>query len=237
MYLRLEAIVAEMPDFISEPSPEALRWLGRANALLEMALPPQDLDRAGFKVASEGLIGLGRPSAANRIAVILHRALARAELAAPAAMQDTFVPVGATFTALQAISKIVRPATRDVLIVDPYLDESALLDYGPLIGEGVQLRLLYDSSGAKYSASLCVGVNRWTQQFGNSRPLETRASAPRALHDRLVIVDGSSVWSLTQSLKDFAGRSPASALKVRDEDIARLKVDAYSAIWATATPL
>jgi len=32
-------------------------------------------------------------------------------------------------------------------------------------------------------------------------------TTPRAPHDRLIVVDGAQAWTLTQSLKDFAGRS------------------------------
>jgi hypothetical protein len=56
------------------------------------------------------------------------------------------------------------------------------------------------------------------------------------LHDRLIIVDWSQVWTLTQSLKDFAARSPASVIRV-DGDLARLKIDAYEQLWTAAQPL
>ena len=34
-----------------------------------------------------------------------------------------------------------------------------------------------------------------------------------ALHDRLILADNSLVWTISQSLKDFAGRSPALVLE------------------------
>ncbi|BAM92882.1 hypothetical protein S58_69160 [Bradyrhizobium oligotrophicum S58] len=43
-------------------------------------------------------------------------------------------------------------------------------------------------------------------------------------------------WTLTQSLKDFAARSPATIVKV-DAETAALKVSAYGAIWQTAAAL
>lgn len=73
-------------------------------------------------------------------------------------------------------------------------------------------------------------------QFGASRPLEVRVSAPRALHDRLILVDNSSAWSLTQSLKDFAGRSPASVLRV-PVDIAQMKIGFYEQVWSSSNPV
>jgi hypothetical protein len=79
-------------------------------------------------------------------------------------------------------------------------------------------------------------ITRWRQQFGAARPLEVRLSAPRALHDRLILVDGANVWSLTQSLKDFASRSPALVQKV-DSEIAPMKVTFYDQLWNASGPL
>jgi hypothetical protein len=41
---------------------------------------------------------------------------------------------------------------------------------------------------------------------------------------------------LTQSLKDFAKRSPALVQKI-DAEIAAMKVEHYEQIWAVATPV
>jgi hypothetical protein len=79
-------------------------------------------------------------------------------------------------------------------------------------------------------------MQRWIQQFGTIRPIEVRLSPPRTLHDRLIFADGTVVWSLTQSLKGFAGRSPALAQRL-DPDPAKMKVDFYEGVWISATPV
>jgi len=56
------------------------------------------------------------------------------------------------------------------------------------------------------------------------------------LHDRLIVVDGKIVWTLTQSLNAFAARSPASLVRV-DPETAALKVAAYEQLWKNAKPL
>jgi hypothetical protein len=73
-------------------------------------------------------------------------------------------------------------------------------------------------------------------QHGPKRPLAVRLAPPRVLHDRLIIVDGNQIWILTQSLKDFASRSPAAIVRV-DGDAAGLKIDAYRRIWEGAEPM
>jgi hypothetical protein len=56
-----------------------------------------------------------------------------------------------------------------------------------------------------------------------------RLSQPKALHDRAIFVDRAHSWLLTQSIKDFAKRSPAEI--VRGVDGTHMKFDAYQSIW------
>lgn len=98
------------------------------------------------------------------------------------------------------------------------------------------MHLLTDSHSTKRE-TMRSPAERWMQQYGDARPIEVRFTAPRQLHDRLIVVDGARVWLLTQSLKDFAGRSPASVIRVDDPVAAALKRDAYAQLWAAAAPL
>jgi hypothetical protein len=142
--------------------------------------------------------------------------------------------VGNAFDALTAIGKIFGAAKRDVLIVDPYMDEKALTDFALLAPEHVEIRLLSDEHTAK--PSLSVAAKRWTAQYGTNRPLAAKLAPAKTLHDRLIMVDEVTVWVLTQSLNAFATRSPASIVRV-DDETANLKIAAYKAMWGNATPL
>jgi hypothetical protein len=235
LYRQLGQLVADTPDSLAGPgpiTPDMLRWLGRASALV--AESGEATDRIGFNVAADGLLLL-REQNAHRIVTILHRALARAERNAPAAAQGAFIPVGAAFDVFQVIAKVLGGATNDILIIDPYMDAKVLTDFAPLAAERVTIRLLTDSFYTK-EATLQPPAARWAQQYGALRPLQVRLTHPRLLHDRLIIIDGAGVWSLTQSLKNFAGRSPASVLRV-EGDTASLKVEAYGKMWTDARPL
>jgi hypothetical protein len=154
---------------------------------------------------------------------------------APAAAQGAFIAVGGTFDVFQAIGKVLGEASIELLIIDPYMSPKLLTDFAPLAAERVTVRLLSDSAYTRADA-LEPAVRRWVEQYGEARPLQVRLTPPRLLHDRLILVDGARVWSLTQSLKDFAGRSPASVIRV-DGDPARMKLEAYRQMWADAQPL
>jgi hypothetical protein len=137
---------------------------------------------------------------------------------------------------MKAIREVLSEAKQNVLIVDAYMDAKVLTDFAPLASEGVAIRLLSDSFSTKADA-LLPAAERWAQQFGSARPLEIRLSTPRALHDRLIVADDRAVvWSLTQSLKDFAGRSPALVQRV-DKELAEMKADFYAQTWSAATPI
>jgi hypothetical protein len=112
------------------------------------------------------------------------------------------------------------------MIVAPYLDETALTEFGVAVEDGVTLRLLSDEAACK--ATFAPAAKKWVAPYGAERPIEARVSAPKTLHDRAIFVDGDKAWTLTQSLKDFAKRSPAEI--VRANDTASLKVDACELI-------
>jgi len=168
---------------------------------------------------------------AQMIIALMNRALAQLELQLPASAQGAFVSVGSDFDAISAFAKVLTASRADVLIVDPYMDETALSDFAVLVPEGISVRLLTDSGSMK--AGIEPMAKRWIEQYGDSRPLALRATSPRTLHDRLLLVDEAEAWILTQSLKDFAKRSPAS-LQRTDPETAKMKIGAYEGIWAGA---
>jgi hypothetical protein len=235
LYVQLGRLVEAMPDLQADQplSTSTQEWLGRVAALIAASGDVADI--ADFQTHALLLSkGTTRFYAAQDLGVIVRRALAKAELNAPASAQGSFVPAGNVFDAMSAIGKILGQAKRDVLIVDPYMDEKALTDFALLAPERIGIRLLFDLQTVK--STLRPAAARWTAQYGTSRPLEAKLAPARMLHDRLIAIDDASAWILTQSLNAFATRSPASIVRV-DEETAKLKITAYQAIWGQATPL
>jgi hypothetical protein len=116
---------------------------------------------------------------------------------------------------MAVIGSVLRTAKQGVFIVDPYMDEKALTDFAPLAAEGVTIQLLADQQWHK--PTLRPARERWSTQYGASRPLEARLAPAKTLHDRLIIIDDEHTWVLTQSLNAFAARSPAAVVRVDDE--------------------
>jgi hypothetical protein len=90
--------------------------------------------------------------------------------------------------------------------------------------------------GGAIKPSLPPAVKRWTSRYVGTRPLDARLAQPRALHDRVILVDNKDAWVPTQSLNAFAERSPASILKT-DGETAPPKVAAYNQIYHAASPV
>lgn len=232
--IRARGLVQTEPNFRTigddnQVSPETLKWIGQLAALIDaMKLTKESLNLSlaeGMLVRSQGSNG------GTQIRAVLYKVLACAELNAPAAAQGAFIAAGDQVDAYGVISKILETASSRLLIVDPYMDATLVTDFLAAVPEGVEMRLLADEASVK--DTLVPAAHRWKEQHGISRPLEARFASKRSLHDRLIIVDDSQVWSLTQSIKDFAKRSHAAALKV-DEETGVLKITAYSDAWDTA---
>lgn len=233
LYHKLGGLLAETPDLVAFDGdwnlPKAtIEWLGQVSAVVHQAYPIS-VDPGRLDMASEALLKtMSPPANARQIMLILNRVLAKLEAEVPAATKGAFVAAGAEFDAFSAIAKILGDAKGDALIIDPYMDASTLTDFGGLVAEGVVLRLLTDE--ATFKPALEAAGNKWMGQRGSVRPLEIRLAPPRALHDRLVIIDKGEAWILTQSLKDFAKRAPATIQRA-DAELAEMKVKAFSDLW------
>jgi hypothetical protein len=167
---------------------------------------------------------------AHQVTAILYRALAAAEQHIPATARGGFIGVGNQFQFFSELADILKPAARDVLIVDPYMDATALTDVAVLVAERVPVRLMADRE--RLQASLTPAVQRWRAEY-STRPLLCKVAKRKSLHDRLVVVDGVA-WDLSQSIKDFSAKSPGSISKC-DPEIGSEKVSHYETVWNADT--
>jgi hypothetical protein len=234
LYLQLGNLVAEMPELGSGPiTAEVNMWLGRACALVEEG--GDTVATSQLKVACQFLTGPTRDLNAQQIATLVHTALAKAELNAPARVQGKFIAAGHTLDAYAAVGRVLGGAKTDVLMIDPYADMKIVTHYAVAAPNTVQVRILADTEYHK--STLKPAAEEWAQQFGQSRaPLEVRLAPARTLHDREIIVDGVDVFVLGQSFNALAQRAHTSIVRA-DAETAALKVAAYRDIWQNATTL
>jgi len=232
LYVQLGRLLETAPDLNAQTlrSPTGQQWLARGHALVTEVGVAAGMDAIEYTTAVKNIPAGAYSNGAQQVFTILHRALAHCELKVPRAAAGSFIPVGSSFDAYAALSKIFQTASNDVFIVDPYMDETALTEFGLAVPTGLNLRLLADEKA--YKDSLRPAANRWVAQHGADRPLDVRLSPARTLHDRAIFVDRTFAWTVTQSLKDFAKRSPAEIVKA--DETATLKIEAYELLWDTA---
>jgi len=102
-----------------------------------------------------------------------------AEVASPTAVRGSFIHAGNVFDAMTVLGKAFRTATKDVLVIDPYMDDKALSDFLLTAPEGVPIRLLSDQA-AHLKATLRPASQHWQRQYAAKRPLSIRMTTPRA---------------------------------------------------------
>lgn len=238
LYTQIGQLLVDMPDLLNHEwnTPAGRMWLGRASALLEAS--GAGADAITFKMAvqslSSNVFQPGHESTVQRMTAILYHALAVAELNAPVAAQNGFIPVGEPYTALAAVARVFNEATTTVLVIDPYADANLLTEFAVQASEGIMINVLADRSHVK--PGLAPAKQAWTAQYGARRPLDIRLTPAGRLHDRLIIVDGRKVWNIGQSLNGLGRRSPTALTHV-NEETARLKIQAYDQLWAEAAPI
>lgn len=192
LYFQLGRLVASMPDLHSGPiTSDFSQWLGRAAVLVEAV--GNRYDAALLMVAADSINGMQRSIHAGTIVSVIHRALARAEVNAPASEQGAFIAAGNTLNAFAAVAKVLAMAQADILIVDGYADQSIIADFAVTAPANVTLRILGANKEVRKLA-MRPAASRWATQF-KDRPLEVRVASAAILHDRLILIDGKTLGS------------------------------------------
>jgi hypothetical protein len=232
LYFQLGSLVAELPDLVNGPTTaETEAWLKRAAALVQPVAPLADSIQ--LRMAIENLDGLLRARHARTIVTVVQRALARAELEAVPEARGAFITANNAFDVFAAVRRVLNAAETDVLMVDARADATALTDYVVLAPEGVPVRLL---AARAQEASLALAAKGWQQRFGDERPLAIRLADAQALKEEIVVLDGTTAWTVGASFSELA-QDKRTTLKRLPGDAAQGKIAAYAETWEAATPL
>ena len=117
---------------------------------------------------------------------------------------------------------IVAAATKDILIVDAYLDEQVFNLYVSKVPDATVVRIL--------SNKINPNVETVARMYTKRKPLELRSSG--SIHDRLVFLDQRG-WVIGQSIKDAARKKPTYLIELKEPSLTAAR-DAHNKIWAEA---
>jgi hypothetical protein len=135
---------------------------------------------------------------------------------------------GTPFDAYKAMSQIFSSTTKDILIVDNYLNHS-VLDMLLSVSSQPHIRLLT----FKPSADFKVAVTAFQKQY--QRLVEVRRHNAE-IHDRAVVIDDQQFYALGASIKDM-GLKLSVVNRLEDaESIKKLRAE-LNRIWTSALPV
>jgi hypothetical protein len=137
-------------------------------------------------------------------------------------------PKGTQYEAFKAIKRILTSATREILVLDNYMDDS-VLDILQALPLRPTLRLLTSKTSKDFS----IAVKKFAAQY--QQKVEVRVHQKHA-HDRVIVIDDVHFYALGASIKD-AGSQLFFLNKIEDlSNINRLRSE-FQMIWASANPL
>jgi len=233
LYHHVARLLESMPAYVDgQPEErEHQNWQAKALAALELDGLASIRDATEFRHYMETARRGFRAKSGDRLRQSLGNLLARCELRLPAEQRGGFIKAGGSFSAFVTLTAVISEAKSDLLVVDPYLSHDAINRFIVASPQGVGIRLLRDGEGGQKArtAALVAAMDAWNMQYAD-RPLEIRSAPARSLHDRAVFIDRASVFTVSQSLKDIAARSPALVHRVAAELVGE-KIAAYEEIW------
>ena len=141
---------------------------------------------------------------------------------------EQIFPRGTQFEAFKSVTNILRTATKEILVVDSYL-ESSLLEMIEAIPSKPTARLLTFKPSPDFKAA----VTAFKKQYGQS--IEVRLHQ-REVHDRAIIVDDRDFYALGASIKGLGDKLSLLNKMEDPASIVRLRAE-FKAIWASANPL
>lgn len=203
----VEDVIRTMPPVhtLHHGSSEILEWSGRASAVM---------NEVGIGIGTsfhQAIDGLDRPplaaGAVRDVQRILHQARysLRMKTLGPV---NLAVGAGAVFDYFDEVRKVIETASSDLLFVDPYLDAEFVSRYLPHVKLGVPVRLLT----VKGISTLMPAATLFAQQTG----LQISVRSSGEMHDRFVIVDGTSGFQSGASFNHGAKKAPTTLTQITD---------------------
>jgi hypothetical protein len=227
----LRTLADTMPDFgaFKAWSREHHEWTAKTAALIHLWDQTEgERVTKGIREDLGSTFSSYHNMAISRMVSALHRAIKTLELSGVAQQGGLMFGPGAVYDFFKALNDLLSSATKNVFVIDPYLDDEVFDTYLVSTSKSIQVRLL-----TKHKASnLKAALNKFIAQTGMT--IEIRESA--TIHDRVIFVDERSCWVLGQSIKDAAKTKP-TYLAPLDHDTVLLKLSVYEDIWKSAIPI
>lgn len=224
----IDALLSRLPsmEVFSRFDGPADMWLGHANAVLKSKLhggEQVELGSLNHAIERGDYLGISRPVAIRGLLRLIHMVRHKLLMATGGTGAVVF-DKGMHYQYFEAIRGIIQTATRELFIVDPYLDADVLSRFVGCAGADVRIRLL----GKKNVQALLPAVQALNKERGT-----VQFRSIQSIHDRFVFVDSSKCHFSGGSFA--AGPTNAPTLVVELVDAAPQALALYEDKWANAT--
>ncbi len=143
------------------------------------------------------------------------------------AVRELFFGDKSEHDAYVGIRALLQKAEKNIVIVDPYVDQSILTLLSACIKPGMSVRLLT----SKLPSDFALEAKKWTTQHAGLL-LEVRTT--KEFHDRFVVLDDTVCWHVGASIKD-AGQKAFMLSQIEDEANRVSLIAQLGKSWSSAT--
>jgi len=146
---------------------------------------------------------------------------------ATGAVRELFFGDRSEHDAYVEIRALLQRAEKDIVIVDPYIDQSILTLLSACIKPGMSVRLLT----SKIPNDFVLEAKKWVAQHAGLS-LEVRTT--KEFHDRFVVLDNTVCWHVGASIKD-AGQKAFMLSQLEDDNNRAALIAQVTKSWGSAT--
>lgn len=221
-----EDILRTMPtenDF-SDNQEETLPWVGRASAALSQwsnVVWPAKLPLLQQHLLSRRVAFA--PVAYRQLKIGIHEAIRNLQYKTGAGL-NVAIEQGAVFSYFDSLRNVIEKAKADLFFIDPYLNADFVATYLPFAASAGKVRMLANRYISELRAALPLAATQFKCQ------VELRSAA--ALHDRYVLIDGTTCYQSGASFKDGA-KSSMTTLTQQTDTFDAVKTY-YEDLWASS---
>jgi hypothetical protein len=134
------------------------------------------------------------------------------------------VQQGAVYDYFDSLRKVIETAKADLFFIDPYLNADFVSTYFPFASSAGTVRMLTQRYISELRAALPLAATQFKCK------VELRSTA--AMHDRYVIIDGTTCYQSGASFKDGA-KSSMTTLTQQTDTFDAVKTY-YENLWANS---
>jgi hypothetical protein len=136
---------------------------------------------------------------------------------------ELYFEKGLVHSAYQKIKNIVHSSTKEIYVIDPYIDSSIFELFKVFTVENLQIKILTFKKPSDYDHE----KNLFLTQYKN---LKIEEKTTKDFHDRFIIIDKKDTFHIGASIKD-AGKSVFMINKIEDIGICSEIIDSFNKRW------